>query len=61
MRMIERIEYTLKAMVGGAGLGLAILGGISFFTPAVSATPVVFSVTLLCSVGLSIYTFKYVD
>jgi hypothetical protein len=56
MSTINKIKYTLEAGVGGAGLGLAILGGLSFL-PAVSfSEPTVFTTVAITSLGLSVYT-----
>ncbi|HHQ4579367.1 TPA: hypothetical protein ACSP17_001580 [Aeromonas hydrophila] len=58
MEMLERLEYTLKAGVGGAGLGIASVGGVSFI-PAVSISlPVVTAVAALFAIVSSIYVYK---
>lgn len=57
MPTIKKIKYTLQASVGGAGLGLAFLGGLSFL-PAVSFSDnVVFATVAITSMGLAVYTF----
>lgn len=54
----EKLEYTLKAAVAGAGVGIAATGGLSFI-PAVSVTvPLVTTVAAFFAVTLSLYTFS---
>ncbi|WP_022940074.1 hypothetical protein [Psychromonas hadalis] len=53
---MQKVKYTLQASVGGAGLGLAILGGLSFL-PAVSFSEgFVFATAAITSLGLAVYT-----
>ncbi|MGX9416582.1 hypothetical protein ACWU4D_04425 [Vibrio sp. WJH972] len=55
----EKLEYTLKAGVGGAGLGIAAMGGASFFMPLLSlTTPIVISIASVTALIFSCYTYQ---
>ena len=56
MKIVEKIKYTLEAGVGGAGLGLAALGGLSFLPAVNFSETVVFVTVALTSLSLSAYT-----
>ncbi|WKY60670.1 hypothetical protein Q5H80_17800 [Vibrio sp. SNU_ST1] len=54
----EKLEYTLKAVVAGAGAGVAATGGLSFI-PAFSVTlPVVAFFATFSAAALSLYTYS---
>lgn len=60
MTLFSKVEYTLKAGVGGAGVGLALCGFVSFF-PVALTTASVATVTILTSIALSVYTFTNIE
>jgi hypothetical protein len=60
MTLFERIEYSGKALVGGAGLGLALCGFVAFF-PVTITVPTAATVASVCGLSLSLYTFKNIE
>ncbi|MCA0763146.1 hypothetical protein [Vibrio vulnificus] len=58
MEMLERLEYTLKAGIGGAGAGFAGAGGLSFI-PSLSVSLTIAGAMAVSSALLfSIYVYR---
>jgi len=56
----RKVEYTMKAGVGGAGAGLALCGFLTFL-PVTVTLSIVTVVTSLVSASLALYTFTQID
>jgi len=53
--LLKKIKYTLQAGVGGAGLGLAILGGFSVLFAVSFSDATVLSTSAFTSASLALY------
>lgn len=56
MSVIKKIEYTLKAAVGGAGVGLALCGLLTFIPIVPISLAVAGWVAVVAAIALSGYT-----
>jgi len=61
MSIFKKIDYTLKAGIGGAGLGIAIAGGLSFIPILPITMPIAVTFSAVSSLLFSIYVFKNIE